>query len=136
MDDGMMMPKMNMQNSTHLPAVPGQKNKREKHDKPMQNVFRRVVRKASSRGMVVNNQKTKLLCMSDANTYRAAAYIYNAEGTRLDTTGNLKVLGFHLDGRPTVHSHVAALQTWMRETTWILRHLKLNGFNERERESW
>ena len=44
----------------------------------------------------------------------------------------MKILGFHMDNRPTVHSHVAALRARMRETTWVLRHLKISGFTEKE----
>ena len=70
---------MNMQNATYLPPVDG-KERRERHDLSTQNIFRRVVRKATDRGMVVNNGKTKLLCISDANTYRASGYIIDSDG--------------------------------------------------------
>ena len=44
----------------------------------------------------------------------------------------MKVLGFHLDGRPTVHAHVEAMRIRMRDTSWVLRHLKHSGFTEKE----
>ena len=44
----------------------------------------------------------------------------------------MKILGFHFDGRPSCHAHVSALQKRMRETTWVLRHLKKSGFTEIE----
>ena len=103
-----------------------------KHDLLTQNLFRRVVRKAEGRGMVVNKSKTKILCVSDAQTYKARGYIVDADGNRLDSGEKLKVLGFHMDSRPTVHAHVKALQLRMRDTTWILRHLKVAGFEEHE----
>ena len=44
----------------------------------------------------------------------------------------MKVLGFLLDSHPTVHAHVAALQVRLRDTVWILRHLKIAGISETE----
>ena len=44
----------------------------------------------------------------------------------------MKVLGFHMDRIPSCHAHVAALHSRITETTWILRHLKHNGFTEKE----
>ena len=70
--------------------------------------------------------------MSDSQTYKATCRIQDSDGEVLNAGESLKVLGFHLDSRPTVHAHVAALQTRMRNTTWVLRHLKLAGFTESE----
>ena len=44
----------------------------------------------------------------------------------------MKDLGFHLDSRPTVHAHIDALVIRMRDTAWVLRHLKIAGFTEAE----
>ena len=44
----------------------------------------------------------------------------------------MKVLGFHFDFCPTVHAHVEALRVRMRETVWVIRHLKHGGLNEKE----
>ena len=42
------------------------------------------------------------------------------------------MLGFHLDSRPSVHAHIQALKLRMRDTVWVLRHLKIAGFTETE----
>ena len=42
------------------------------------------------------------------------------------------MLGFHLESRPGVHAHVEALKLRMRDTTWVLRHLRQAGFNDIE----
>ena len=98
-----------------------------------QNMFRRVVARAESRGMVVNNQKTKIVCVSDALSYEARSYLLHSSGEKLSSGGGgIKVLGFHMDSRPTCLAHVNALKAHMRETTWVLRHLKKSGFNEKE----
>lgn len=132
-DDGVMASKINMRSGVLTGELCGGKPVREKHDMITQNLFRRIVEKATGRGMVVNSGKTKLLCMSDALTYKASAFIQDAEGNRLVSANTtMKVLGFHLDSRPSCHAHVEALRRRMRETTWVLRHLKLSGFRENE----
>ena len=70
--------------------------------------------------------------MSDANTYSASVFILDGDGERLRSMAKLQVLGFQLDRRPTVHAHVKALRLRVRETTWILRLLKLSRFTEIE----
>ena len=75
--------------------------------------------------MVVNSRKTHLLCISDAQSYKA-------DGERLESGSSMKVLGFHLDSRPSCHAHVEAIKKRMRETTWVLRQLKMSGFTEDE----
>ena len=58
------MTKINMQ-SGQLVMGAG-KPVRVKHDLITQNSFRRVVRRAENRGMVVNSKKTNIICVSDA----------------------------------------------------------------------
>ena len=130
-DDSMIVAKINMDSAAIGQAPPGKPIKK-KHDLQSQNVFRRIVRKAESRGMVVNNTKTKVLCVSDALTYRASSFLVDDNGVEIQSTDNLKVLGFHMDSRPSCHAHVRALQLRMRDTTWVLRHLKIAGFTEEE----
>ena len=104
-----------------------------KHEIQTQNVFRRViVGRAEGRGMVVNKKKTHILCVSDALNYKASAYILDVDGEHIDSGNKLKVLGFHLNSRPGVHAHVEALKLRMRDSTWVLRHLKRAGFNPDE----
>ena len=38
----------------------------------------------------------------------------------------------HVDSRPSVHAHVEALKSRMREMYWVLRHLRRAGFTEGE----
>ena len=105
---------------------------KEKHGLITQNLFRCVVEKAVSRGMRVNNKKNKIICVSDALNYKVLAFIRDAEGEKISSAENMKVLGFHFDSRPTCHAHIEALRARMRETTWVIRHLKLSGFSEKE----
>ena len=75
--------------------------------------------------MVVNYRKTQILCISDAQNYAASSYLLDADGNKLESGATLKVLGFHLDGRRSVYAHIEALQCRMRDTTWVLRPLKM-----------
>ena len=129
-DDSMLVSKVNMDSAPESLSVG--KPIKSKHDIESQNVFRRMVRRAEERGMVVNNAKTKVLCVSDAQTYKAEAYLKDCDGADIKSSGSMKVLGYHMDSRPSCHAHVRALQVRMRDTTWVLRHLKLAGFTEQE----
>ena len=130
-DDGMILAKINMDSAQIVDNLVGRPTK-SKHNLQTQNVFRRIVSRAESRGMVVNKKKTNILCLSDVQTYTATCKIQDADGNFIKSGGEIKVLGFHLDGRPTVHAHVAALQRRMRDTAWVLRHLKIAGFSQDE----
>ena len=129
-DDGITLTKMCMDSVP--PCLEGACPVRDKHNVQTQNLFRRVVARAESRGMVVNKKKMKILCVSDAQTYSAASHFYDANGTKLQTGKSMKILGFHVDSSPSVHAHVRALGTRMREKYWVLRHLKRAGFTEEE----
>ena len=131
-DDGLIACKINMQSGEILSIRYQGKICKENHDLLTQNLFRRVVEKARSRGMVVNNKKTRILCISDALNYKARSFILDSEGNKISSSESMKVLGFHFDCRPSCHAHVAALRARMRETTWVIRHLKLSGFTEDE----
>ena len=129
-DDGMIVTKINMDSG--LVMTRGGKVYKVKKDLLSQNMFRRVVLRATGRGMVVNTKKTKLLCISDAQTYVAEAFFEDRDSVRLESGESIKILGFHMDSRPTCHAHVDALRRRMRERVWILRHLGKAGFNKTE----
>ena len=98
--------KINMESATDMDIVAG-KMVKEKHDLQTQNVFRRVVGRAVERGIVVNNKKTKLLCISRATTYKAKAFIMGGNGSKLVSGDSMKVLGYHLYSRPTANAHAS-----------------------------
>ena len=95
-------------------------------------MFRRVVSRATERGMVVNSAKTKVLCISDAQMYTARSFFRDDDGNEIRSGERMKILGFHMDSRPSCHAHVESLKNRMRETVWVLRHLGRAGFSESE----
>ena len=103
-----------------------------KQDNRSQNMFRRVVERATARGMVVNSGKTKDLCISNAQMYKAVSFLLDNDGRLLESGESLKVLGFYFDSRPTCYAHVEALKKRMREKVWVLRHLGRAGFSQLE----
>ena len=69
-----MISKVNMDSVT--PALmPNNEQAKIKHDLQTQNLFRRVVKKAESQGVVVNKGLTKVLCIFDAQAYKAKSYL-------------------------------------------------------------
>ena len=97
-----------------------------------QNLFRQIVRIAESIGMKVNSSKTMMLCISEAKTYEAAAFIEDTEGKRIDSSDTLKVLGVHFLRKPDMSAQVESICQKFRSRVWILRHLNHNGFSEEE----
>ena len=131
-DDGLMVSKLNMDSAVLSARLIEGKPSKVKEDIMTQNMFRRIVRKATSRGMKVNNDKTSILCVSDALNYRASAFFRDSDGKVLESGDSMKMLGFHFDRRPTCHAHIEVLKKRMRERTWVLWHLKHAGFTQNE----
>ena len=73
--------------------------------------------------MKVNTSKTSMICFSDAMSYGAEAFIYDADGNRIDSGPTMKILGFHFSDKPTMHAHVQALQKRFKRQYWTLYHL-------------
>ena len=132
-DDGLTVEKANYENV--LETVEDGQPVRSKHAVATQNAFRSVKAAAEAKGMRVNSSKTKLHVISDSISYRAAAFIHDAEGNALNTgkpPGRLKVLGFTFGDRPSVRPHVMTIRKKFRQRFWTLYNLKKNGFNEEE----
>ena len=75
--------------------------------------------------MRVNAAKTAMLCVSNALSFQAEAYIEDNEGITIfsDGTGRIKVLGFHFGKRPSVHEHIKVLRSRFLQRSWVLLHL-------------
>ena len=86
---------------------------RQKQAVQTQNIFQRMTGNAEWKGMKVNTDKTKMLCVSDALSFLPGSYI-DAAGTRIASGGredSMKLLGFHMSNRPGVGAHVCLLYT-------------------------
>ena len=103
-----------------------------KHAVGAQNVFRRTIRNAELIGMKANTEKTRLLCVSDAISFKAGAFFYSIEGTKLTSGDELKLLGFRFGSRPTCHNHIEAVRKSLRGRYWLLMHMKQHFYTEEE----
>ena len=97
-----------------------------------QNAFRSVVVKAERKGMVVNADKTNILCISDALNYTPKTFIVDADGNEIHSRPAMKILGFNFSEKPTVAVHAEETIKKIRQKIWSLRHLKGVGFTESE----
>ena len=104
--------------------------KRQAHGS--QNAYRSITRNAWRIGMVVNERKTNLLCISDAINYRPSAFILDNAGIEIESGKTMRVLGFDFSDRPTASLHVEGVRRRMRMRYWVLRHLAKLGMNRTE----
>ena len=96
------------------------------------NLFRQITAIAESLGMRVNASKTMVLCISDARTYDAAAYVVDKDGNEIDSGTQLRILGVQFSNKPDMSAQVADICRKFRARLWILRHLHHNGFSQEE----
>lgn len=83
-------------------------------------------------GMVVNAQKTNLICISDALSHRPATFIEDSDGKKIECVKEMRVLGFHFSDRPTVSQHLDKTMKKMRMRYWFLTNLRAIGFTDEE----
>ena len=129
-DDGFSLSKVNFENSFGM-EINGVRY-RVKHAVQAQNIFRHLVRRAEEIGMVVNASKTNMICVSDAMSYKADAYIYDASENRIGCRDTMKVLGMTFTNKPDMSGQVRSIQKKFRGRYWMLRNLKTSGFNTDE----
>ena len=82
--------------------------------------------------MVVNSEKTTLLAVSTAASYRAKAHLYDEDDNRIDCSQTLKALGFIFNEEANVHDQVEQLCKRFRSRTWALRDLRKAGLSEND----
>ena len=129
-DDNLICEKINFGScAITVPIKPGELPTKLKQALPSQNAFRSITTNAQKIGMVVNNSKTVLLCISDALNYKPCTFILDNNGERIDCLDKMKILGFTFSSKPTVTAHIDTISRRMRQKYWSLRHLKSVGFS-------
>ena len=100
-DDHVQCLQLNMETAAEV--APGRK---EKQAVISQNTFRRVLCRAEGRGMRVNTNKTNMLCISDAATFKADGFILDSNGGRIDSceTDSVKTVSYTHLTLPTIYS--------------------------------
>lgn len=99
----------------------------EVHAPQSQHIFANVKSVAADIGMIVNDDKTQLLCIHPSGpTYKS--YIRADEsGGRILSGGKLKILGFTFGQKPDVDVHTEALISSFNSKLWSMRHLRRSG---------
>jgi hypothetical protein len=132
-DDGTIVSKVNMVNGVVEVDGEGGVVWREKRDQQTENIFKRTIRRAESKGMKVNVNKTAMLAVSDSIAYRPRPYIQGTDGERIQAgEEEVRVLGFIFSSKPNVNAHVRHVVAKTRRRLWVLRHLKRFGFTNEE----
>ena len=103
-----------------------------KQAKGSQNSFRSITRNAQRKKMVVNEDKTKIICISDAMNYVPRTYIEDNNGLHIYSSTSMRILGFDFSNRPTVHLHVQSIKSRFRRRYWVLYHLRRLGMNNQQ----
>ena len=69
-----------------------------------------------------------MVCISATNN-SCTAYIRSSEGGRIESSGSLKILGFHFDTNPSPKLHVEKLVKKFNSRLWTLRYLRTAGMS-------
>ena len=124
-DDGFSFSKVCFENSLGIKINDVQY--RVKHAVQSQNIFRHVVKGAERIGMRVNSSKTTMMCVLDAKSYVADAFIHDKDGCLIGCQENMKVLGMRFSRRPSMGGHIERVRQAVRQRYWTLRNLKNSG---------
>ena len=99
------------------------------HAKFCENKFENIKRRADNIGMVINADKTQLLCVSDNNFCEVKSYLI-ADDKRVDSVDSLKILGFVFDSKPNVSAHVNYCISKFNKALWALTHIRRANIKE------
>ena len=97
-----------------------------------QNMFDHVTKRAEEHGMVVNDAKTGLMCISTSINFESRAVTKGRNGEEIMSRGCLKFLGFQLDSYCSIRTHVESLRKKLRSRTWALLRLRRAGMTKEE----
>ena len=89
-----------------------------------ENHLRTVEFNSSGRVMIINKNKTKILCISASKSYQPTTYIMTNKGTKINFESSMRVLGFNFSSKPNVKMHLKITQRKFKCRVWSLRHLK------------
>ena len=128
-DDCITVEKLNF-GATDIQLVDGKPIKRRVAD-GMQNAVNSIVGNATWKGMVVNKEKTGLLCVSDSLHYQPEVH-FKMDDQVIESTKSMKILGYHLSDKPDAKSQVDSIKKKVRQRLWMLTHLAGIGFDKQE----
>ena len=96
-----------------------------------QEAFVEVKDESSKLGMVVNDSKTQLLCVSQkGNVLRS--FITTPDGQKLESGDSLTILGFTFGPKPDVSMNTEVVKKKFATNLWALRFLKSSGMQQND----
>ena len=125
-DDELNMNKINMRRSALL--VEDGHFFKIVRDRQTEGLLKHIAKRAEERGMVINEKKTGLLCISAATSFSTKAQVV-LNNQQVTGTESLRILGLTIDSDCTFKSHVNALKSKLRSKTWALSKLKKKGLD-------
>lgn len=96
-----------------------------------QTMMEHITKRAEERGMVVNDSKTGVMCVSSAVSFEPRVVLSGRDGP-ITGSDSLKFLGVTLDSDCTFRSHVNNLRTSMRRRSWALSKLRRRGMKKED----
>ena len=85
--------------------------------------------RVEKRGMVVNDQKTGLMCISASRSFDSRAVLKGGKGEEITGLDCLKFLGFTLDADCSITTHIDKTCKNLRARKWALNLLKKAGMS-------
>ena len=92
-------------------------------------LFEEIQQPAGRIGMKVNNKKTQMVCIHPYSSDSITSYIKAGE-QRINSTSELKILGFHFGTEPNAKVHASKLIEKFYNKMWSLRFLKRSGMKK------
>ena len=126
-DDNVNTSKVNMRKAKLL--VEDEVFFKEVTDMRTQRHLEAVSRRARERGMAINADKTSLMLVSAATSFKARTSL-KLDGKTISGVDKLKVLGVTIDSDATFRSHTENIAARMRSKTWTLSQLRKKGLSE------
>ena len=103
------------------------KTKLRAHAKKSETLFKNTKILADEVGMRVNERKTQMLCIHSCINNELSTYIKPNEVDSIESTSELKILGFKFNNKPDASFHVSKLIDKFYSRMWTLRFLKRGG---------
>ena len=98
-------------------------------DTRTQNLLQHVSENAARKGMSINAEKTNLMCVSAATSFKSRVQV-TLNGQTIVGQDKMRILGVTLDYDCTFKSHVEDVKNRLRSRTWALSRLRKIGLDE------
>ena len=92
--------------------------------KSTEQLMNKIITRANTIGMRVNNKKTHILCFSPQNGFDMNVSITLGGSEVVKSENEMRLLGFYFSGEPNANRHVEEIKKKFRSRYWSLVHLR------------